>query len=182
MNRVLSIGTLSILLVGSARTLSAAAVKEGFLHVDNAKRAEISLQKLDQQISEISDNAFVMNEEAREVTDAADYKGQRLMQLKDEVNCVGHELAAMNVKSTELPQWETAALEQLLPMMDDAASRLNEVILAYDSNRADLFASGYIAQTAAISTEAEKAAKLLHKDLSFEKAREKEDAFTVVLP
>jgi small-conductance mechanosensitive channel len=142
-----------------------------------AKNAQGTLKVIEKQSADIANNAFLMNQ-AVDRTDDTEYQSDLLAQLRAEVNQVGRELGVLEAERGSLPQWEAAAVDQVMPAMDAVAMESTEAIHTFDADRAKLYASNYAIETDEISKDADRAATLLHNDIKLAKVKGTETRLT----
>ena len=180
MNRLFTITAATVLMTASASVAHAAPDAGDQVSAKEAKTVESTLKQLDEQASAISNNALTMN---RAIVRTDDYQFQvfHLDHLKDQVNRVGQELAAIEAERASLPQWQRDAVDQITPLMHDVAAEANEAIKTYSVDQGRLFASDYGADTKDILVNAQKVSQSLHEDIKLAdtKAAEARVAATV---
>jgi hypothetical protein len=164
MNRLSTITAATVLMTASATVAHAAPNAGGQVSEKEAKTVESTLIRMDRQAAAISDNAFVMNR-AIARTDDYEYQDYHLIDLKNQVNRVGQELAAIEAERASLPQWQRDAVDQITPLMHDVAAEANEAIRTYNVDQGRLFASDYGVDTKEISANAQKVSQRLHDDI-----------------
>ena len=180
MNLLFTVTSAAVLMAASVNTAYAAPSTGDLLPAKNAKAAEASLKLVGQQIAEISDNAFLMNQ-AIDRTDDFEFQADRLGYLRDQVNRVGRELALIEANRDSLPQWQTDAVNQIVPAMHEVADEATQATNTFnvDSNR--LYASSYGIETKEISDNAGKVAQHLHYDLKLANAEAAEARLTAAI-
>jgi hypothetical protein len=169
MNRLLTLTSAAVLMAASVDAAYAAPNTGDQLSAKDAKAAEASLKLMDRQVAAISDNAFVMNQ-AIDRTDDMEFQADRLAYLRDQVNRVGQEIAVIEGERDSLPQWQTDAVGQITPVLQDVASEATQAINTFQADKGRLFASDYGTETKEISDNAGKAAQHLHYDLKLANA------------
>ena len=168
MNRIFITAAATVLM--TAGTVSAHARKLDQATTPTAKDAVSMLKLIDQQSADISDNAFLMNQ-AVDRTDDWEYQSDLLAQLRVTVNRVGRELSALEAERASLPQWEVAAVDQVVPAMHAVAMESDEAIRTFNADSGKLGASNYVIETDEISKDAGRAETLLRDDLKLENAK-----------
>jgi hypothetical protein len=146
-----------------------------------AKEVRATLALMDQQIASVSDEAFKMNHAVYRDYDDPEFQSDELTQVGETVNKVGRELAAIEAERASIPQWEAAAVDQVLPIMHNVAAESTQAIRTFDAGQDALFANGYAAETNDISSDALKAAQLLHHDIELGQTQAKEARLTASL-
>ena len=164
-----------VLAVSSAFTLwIAPAHGAPKLKTDSSSReAEEILASIDNSCSEIADTAYRLNDQAFRLRDPEGHL-DGLATLRGEINRVGRELQVLDAQRDSLAEWEGRALNEIYPLLHDAAVNADRAIDVYNSDRTHLFASTYMDDTAKISQDTSRAAALLHNYLRLAKTREKE--------
>lgn len=164
MNRLFTITAATVLMTASVSVAHAAPDAGGQVSAKDAKTVESTFKQMDSQAAAISNNAFIMNH-AIARTDDYEFQVYHLADLKDQVNRVGKELAAIEAERQSLPQWQRDAVDQITPVMHDIASEANEAIKTYNVDQDRLFASNYGDDTKEISVNAQKVSQRLHDDV-----------------
>jgi hypothetical protein len=169
MNRLLTLTSATVLMAASLNVAYAAPNTGDQLSAKEAKAAEASLKQIDEQIAAIADNALVMNQTFDRTNDL-EFQADRLADLRDQVNKVGKELAVIKGERNSLPQWQTDAVGQITPVLQDVAAETAHAINTFQADKGKLFASDYGAETKQISDNADKVAQHLHYDLKLANA------------
>lgn len=164
MNRLFTITAATVLMTASVSVAHAAPDAGAQVSAKDAKTVESTLKRMDNQAAAISNNAFIMNH-AIVRTDDYQFQVYHLADLKDQVNRVGKELAAIEAERQSLPQWQRDAVDQITPVMHDIAAEANEAIKTYNVDQDRLFASNYGDDTKEISVNAQKVSQHLHDDV-----------------
>jgi hypothetical protein len=180
MNRLFTLTSAAVLMAASVNAAYAAPNTEDQLSAKDAKAAEASLKLMDQQIAEISDNAFLMNQTI-DRTDDFEFQADRLAHLRDQVNRVGRELTLIEADRDSLPQWQTDAVNQITPAMHEVADEATQATHTFNADSNRVFASGYGIETKEISDNAGKVAQHLHNDLKLANAEAAEARLTAAL-
>ena len=165
MNRFFAFTGATVLMTASISAAYAAPNSGDQLSVRKAKHVQATLALMDQQIADISDTALLMNRTMYQGADDFDFQADQLADLRSQVNGIGHELAVIEAERSSLPQWQTATVDQVLPIMHEIATESTQAINTYNANKIRLFASDYGVETNEVSSNAEKAAHLLHGDI-----------------
>ena len=169
MNRLFTLTSAAVLMAASVNAAYAAPKAVDQLSAKDAKAAEATLKMMDQQIAEIADNAFVMNQTI-DRTDDSEFQADSLADLRDQVNKVGQEIAVIEAERASLPQWQTDAVGQITPVLQDVAAETTQAINTFQADKGRLFASDYATETKQISDNADKVAQHLHDDLKLANA------------
>lgn len=169
MNRLFTLTSAAVLLAASVDAAYAAPNTGDQLSAKEAKAAQASLKLMDQQIAAIADNAFVMNQTI-DRTDDIEFQADSLADLRDQVNQVGQEMAVIEGERASLPQWQTDAVGQITPVLQDVAAETTQAINTFQADKSRLFASDYATVTKKISDNADKVAQHLHDDLKLANA------------
>jgi hypothetical protein len=165
MNRFFAITASTVLMTASISAAYAAPNSGDQLSARKAKDVHATLALMDQQIANISDTALLMNRGIYQGVDDFDFQADELTDLTSQVNGIGHELTVIEAERSSLPQWQTAAVNQILPIMHQIATESTQAINTFNDDKLRLFASNYGVETNEISNNAEKAAHLLHDDI-----------------
>jgi hypothetical protein len=169
MNRLFTLTSAAVLMAASVNAAYAAPKAVDQLSAKDAKAAEATLKMMDQQIAAIADNAFVMNQTI-DRTDDSEFQADSLGDLRDQVNKVGQEIAVIEAERASLPQWQTDAVGQITPVLQDVAAETTQAINTFQADKGRLFASDYATETKQISDNADKVAQHLHDDLKLANA------------
>ena len=169
MNRLFTLTSAAVLMAASVNVAYAAPKAVDQLSAKDAKAAEATLKMMDQQIAAIADNAFVMNQTI-DRTDDSEFQADSLADLRDQVNKVGQEIAVIEAERASLPQWQTDAVGQITPVLQDVAAETTQAINTFQADKGRLFASDYATETKQISDNADKVAQHLHDDLKLANA------------
>jgi len=169
MNRLFTLTSAAVLMAASVNAAYAAPKAVDQLSAKDAKAAEATLKMMDQQIAAIADNAFVMNQTI-DRTDDSEFQADSLADLRDQVNKVGQEIAVIEAERASLPQWQTDAVGQITPVLQDVAAETTQAINTFQADKGRLFASDYATETKQISDNADKVAQHLHDDLKLANA------------
>lgn len=164
------------LTISAALTLWSLAPAQGAPRVKNespSRQAEKILASVDASAQEIAETADKLNGEAIHQRDAEAHL-DGLQTLRTDINKIGDELRTLEAERSSLAPWEAKALDEVLPLLHDAAVNADQAIQTYNSERAHLFASSYMEDTEKISQDTNKAATLLRDSLKLAKTREKE--------
>jgi hypothetical protein len=135
--------------------------------------AEATLEQIGVWSATVSDTAFQLNEMALQQMDPLG-QIEDLDTMKIDINSIGKDLQALDAERDSLAAWETKALDQVLPLMQDAARNAQKATLIYNSDRQRLWATPYLDDTERVSRDTEKVATLLHDYLKLEKTQAKE--------
>jgi hypothetical protein len=180
MNRLFTITAATVLMTVSVSVAHAAPDAVDQVSAKDAKTVESTLKRMEGQAAAISNNALVMNR-AIARTDDYEFQDYHLAHLKDQVNRVGQELAAIEAERASLPEWQRDAVDQITPLMHEVAAEANAAIETYNVDQERLFASDYGVDTKDILVNAQKVSQRLHEDIKLAdtKAAEARVAATV---
>jgi hypothetical protein len=173
MRRLLFIATSAVLLTSSISAAYASPNSDDQNAARKAKQIQATLSLMDRQIADVSNNAFVMNHAINHEPDDSQFQSDELADIKAKVNTIGRELAVIEAERNSLPQWETAAADQVQPIMHNVAVESTQAIRTFNADQHALFADGYSAETNDISNDATKAAQLLRQDIQLAKTQAK---------
>jgi hypothetical protein len=135
--------------------------------------AQSILEHIDASSASIADTAFRLGALVKDNRDPeAQLDG--LDEIKTDINKIGGELQSLEAERDSLSTWEGKALDQILPLMHDAADNAEKAIQTYTSDRQRLWATSYADDTARIYKDADHVATLLRNYLKLAKTREKE--------
>jgi len=136
--------------------------------------AQTIFEHIDAQSATIADTAFKLGEIARNPVERESHI-EGLDILREDINKIGSELRSVEAKRDSLSEWEAKALDQIVPLMNDAASNTEKAIDTFDTTPGGFFWSGsYVDDTAKVFKDADKVSTILHDYLKLEKAHEKE--------
>jgi hypothetical protein len=99
--------------------------------------------------------AFLMKSFAQNDEDSA-LQLEDLRHLKDKVNTIGREIAALEKQRANLTECQAKALDSLLPAVQFVAAESTAAIKTFNTNRNHLFASAYVDETEQILKDADR--------------------------
>ncbi len=170
MKRCYSLTASAAVLLWSLAPAQAAPKMKG---ASPSTEAQATLEQIDVASATIAEIAFKLNDLAKSVPDPkAQIAG--LDELKTDINKVGSELQSLEAERDSLSEWESKALDQTLPLMQDVAAHAEKAFQTYNANQARLFATSYLDDTDRISKDADQVSTLLRDYLKLAKTREKE--------
>jgi hypothetical protein len=181
MNRFFAITASAVLMTASISAAYAAPNSGDQLSAKKAKDVRATLALMDQQIGNISDTALLMNRAIYQGVDDFEYQSDELTDLKGQVNGIGRELAVIEAERDSIPQWQTAAVDQILPIMHEIAAESTQATNTFNADSLKLYASDYGVETNEVSNNAQNAAHLLRDDLKVANAKGKEGRLTASL-
>lgn len=97
-----------------------------------------------------------------------------LNDIKDDVNQMGRDLRILEREQAELDKWESDAVDEIMPLMQNVAANTDKAIQTFQSDRNHLWATAFPAETAKVSDDAERVKELVDGHLKLAKVREQE--------
>jgi hypothetical protein len=138
-----------------------------------ATEAEATLEQIDNWSAAIADAADYLHDIAQRRLDPQSHL-EGLDLLREDINKIGTDLNVLGAERDALAAWEAKALDQIMPLMLDAADNADKAIQTYNSDRARLWATSYADETAKVSKDAGDVTALLRDYLKLKKTQEKE--------
>ena len=138
-----------------------------------ATQAETVLEQIDGWSAAVADSADHLGSLADRKLDPLSHLDD-LDTLRVDINKIGSGLQTLEAERDALAPWEAKVLDQIAPLMHDAADNADKAIQTYNSDRRRLWATSYASDTAQIFNDAERVSSLLHDYLRLEKMQEKE--------
>jgi hypothetical protein len=161
----------------AATALIALSVGPGFgarkPTVAPSTEAKTMFEQIDEWSGDVADAAFQLGEMAKSGRDPESHL-EGLAVLRDDVNNIGGELRSLEAERGSLSEWEAKALDQIMPLMQDAADNAEQAIQTYNSGRQHLWSTSYPDETARIFKDTDQVAALLRNYLRLANTREKE--------
>ena len=170
MNRIYCLTASGVLMLGSLAPAHATPKPK---NESPSTEARVILEQIDASSANIADTAFRIGALARYNRDPEALL-DGLDEIKTDINKIGGELQSLEAERDSLSAWEGKALDQILPLMQDAADNAEKAIQTYTSDRQRLWATSYVDDTARIYKDAGRVATLLRDYLKLGKTREKE--------
>jgi hypothetical protein len=94
--------------------------------------------------------------------------------VQSDINRIGKELTILEDERNSLADWEVQALDQILPLMHDAAEHAEKAIRVYNSERPRLWATSYADDAGKVATDTGRAANLIRDYLRLQTAHNRE--------
>ena len=139
----------------------------------SSNEARTTLEQIDAWAGTIADDAYQLGVMANSER-APESHLEGLAVLREDINRIGVDLQSLDTKRDSLSEWEVKALDQIIPLMQDAADNAEKAIQTYNSDRQRLWATSYVGDTSAISKDASEVATLLRDYLTLAKTQQKE--------
>jgi hypothetical protein len=139
----------------------------------SSAQAEATLGQIDEWSANIADTAFHLSDMAQHQLDPQSHL-EGLDNLKHDINWIGVDVSVLEAERNSLAAWEVQALDQIVPLMHDAAANAEKAIQTFNSDRRRLWATSYVEDTAKIAEDTNKVAALIHNYLKLEKTQERE--------
>lgn len=161
----------SVALVAMSMSVGQAASKPK----DNSPttQARTMLEQIDSWSATIAGTADRLSMKAKFPADSqSDLEG--LDTLKSDVNKIGRDLRVLEAEQRSLPEWESKAVDEVLPLMQEVASNTEKAIQTFQSDRNHLWTTAYSDETAKVFEDAERIKELLDGQLKLAAAREEE--------
>lgn len=153
--------TFTTILTASALTLSLAQAASRPV----TEQARESFRGVEQTARDIALQAENLEMITRDAQRLAEGQMAGLDLVRDKINHAGKELRAIDSERSALPGWEQRTLDEVAPLLADAARNETEAIRYFNDNRnrpAGPEFRGYVEQ---IHADSEKAAKLVNEHL-----------------
>lgn len=157
------IGAATTLFLAGAMTASAAHKTETF--------SEHALKDMRAISAQAEKNADLLKTITSNPQYSAELQRQQLNALKEEFNSMGQKVALLEAQHDNLPAWQRRAVEDMKPMLVDAARSTNEAIRYFNANRTHLFSMTNREFSNSIANDAEKIAGVLSDSLRHANAR-----------
>jgi hypothetical protein len=170
MKRIYSAAALVALMVFSV-SLGQAASKP--TDDSPALQARTMLQEIDSWCANIADTADRLSLKTKIPADT-ESDVEALVTLKNEVNKIGRDLRVLKFGQSDLDKWESNAVDEILPLMQEVASNAEKAIQTFNSDRNHLWTTAFPVETAKVFEDAERVKELLDGHLKLAKAREEE--------
>jgi outer membrane murein-binding lipoprotein Lpp len=138
-----------------------------------SSQAEVTLREIDSLSSTVAEAAYNLDVLAQRGRDPLTHL-DGLDTMKDDINRIGRDLKRLDAERDALAPWEVNALDQILPLMSDAAAKAQDAIEVYNSDRQRLWATSYSADTESVSNDARRVSSLLRDYRKLKQARENE--------
>jgi hypothetical protein len=135
--------------------------------------AQVMFAQIDATSTAIAETAYNLGVMAKDQRDPQSHL-EGLRDLREDINKVGSELQALEAERSSLSEWESKALDQILPLMQDVAGNTEKALQTFNSDRQRLWATSYVDDTATVTKEADQVATLLRDYLKLARTREKE--------
>jgi hypothetical protein len=135
--------------------------------------AQVMFAQIDATSTAIAETAYNLGVMAKDQRDPQSHL-EGLHDLREDINKVGSELQALEAERSSLSEWESKALDQILPLMQDVAGNTEKALQTFNSDRQRLWATSYVDDTATVTKEADQVATLLRDYLKLARTREKE--------
>jgi hypothetical protein len=136
-------------------------------------QARTMLAQVDSWSASIADTADWLSMKAKSQADSQSEQAE-LANLKDEVNKIGRDLRVLEGEQGDLDKWESSAIDEILPLMQEVAANTEKAIQTFQSDRNHLWATAFPADTAKVFEDAERVKELLDGRLKLAAAHEQE--------
>ena len=94
--------------------------------------------------------------------------------LRSDINRIGHDLSILQAEEQSLPAWESSTIEEVLPLMQEAATTTQAAIENYNENRNHLWSTDFPDEAARVYSDAERAKRVLDSKLKLAAVRNEE--------
>jgi hypothetical protein len=169
MNPIYSVVAAAALILWPVATVSGARRPDS-----PATEAKGMFQQIDGWSAEVAESAFRLNELAKDNRDSESHL-EGLAILREDINRIGSELQSLDAMRASLSPWEVKALDQTMPLMHEAAENAEKAIQTFNSDRARLFATGYVDDTAQVYKDADQVASILRDYVKLANTRDREE-------
>ena len=143
-----------------------------------APPARTALEQIERLSASVSDAAFRLQAKAESQMDADSHRDD-LETVRTDINRIGVDLQALDRQRASLTEWEAKALDQALPLMQEAAFNAEAAMRAYSTGRTHLWATSYPREMAKISEDTEKVKDLVGGYLKLASVRQEEQRLEV---
>ncbi len=138
-----------------------------------AAQARTMLEQVESWSASIAGTADRLSIKAKSPADPeADLEG--LNAIKDDVNKIGRNLRLLEAEQGSLTEWESRALNEIVPLMQEVATNAEKAIQLFDSDRIRLWATSFPEQTTKVFEDAGRVKERLDAYLKLETIREQE--------
>ena len=86
---------------------------------------------------------------------------QNLMDIKEEINKMGREMAVLDAEHDALPEWEQQAVSKALPLLKDSAANAESALEYLNANKSHLWTETYRGYADQVRQDSEQVAKTL---------------------
>lgn len=147
------------------------AAQAGWTNHTQAFNAKQTMGQVDALASRIADIAFELNRRAKD--DVPEIQLEGLYHLKDAINKVGADIAALKTEQSSLSPAEARALDEAIPRMQQVAADTDQAFRFFNTDRDRLWTTPFVSETADISAKAREVASVVHDTLKVEGYRAK---------
>jgi hypothetical protein len=171
MKRIYSLTASAVVMLWSLAPANAATKPQ---NESPSAEAQAMLARIDATSAAIAETAYNLGVMAKDQRRDPQSHLEGLHELREDINKVGSELQALEAERSSLSEWESKALDQILPLIQDVAGNTEKALQTFNSDRQRLWATSYADDTATVSKEADQVATLLRDYLKLAKTREQE--------
>ena len=139
-----------------------------------AQEARETLKELKGVAAKAAGEAENLDYLSQRSTVSADSHTTPLMELREEVNTMGKEIATLEAQRDSLEPWEQEAVDKVVPLLKEAADNTQGAIHFFNTNRTHLWSSDYQAYAQKVESDSNQIAKTLQNYLKYEEVREAE--------
>lgn len=94
--------------------------------------------------------------------------------LRSDINQIGRDLSILQAEEESLPAWESRTIDEVLPLMQEAATNTEQAIQNYNENRNHLWSTAFPDETARVYSDAERTKRVLDSNLKLAAVRHEE--------
>jgi hypothetical protein len=170
MNRVYSWTASAVLIIWTLAPVEAAPKSKS---ESPAAEAQAIFEHIDAQSATVADTAFHLSDMPK-TERGRGWHLEGLAVLREVVNKIGSELQSLEAERDSLSEWESKALDQVLPLIHAVADDVTEATNNFNSSQPHLWATSYYDDTAKASQQASQVSTILRDYLKLAKNREKE--------
>lgn len=147
-----------------------------------AKSAKAMLSDIRGLAKAASEHADILEAMDRNAKVQPDSHLAQLNAIKEEINKMGADAAALEAERDYLPSWQKQAVDGVMPALRDAAAKTSDAIGYFNDNRQHLWTAEDTAFAHGIFTDTKQIASTLANFLKYEHVREQESRLATKLP
>lgn len=136
-------------------------------------QARTMLEQVDSWSASLVDTADRLSMKAKSQADPQSELAE-LDYVKDDINRIGRDLRVLEGEQVQLDKWESSAIDEILPLMQDAAANAEKAIQTFQADRNHLWATAFPAEIATVFEDAARVKESLDGHLKLAAAREHE--------
>jgi hypothetical protein len=142
--------------------------------VSVAQEARETLKELKVVAAKAAGSAERLEMISRNPNISSDSHFTPLQDLRQDVNTMGQEIASLEAQRDSLDPWEQAAIDKVVPLLQEAAGNTQSAIHYYNQSHLYLWGPDYHSYTAKVERDSDQIAQTLKTYLKYEDVREAE--------